>query len=163
MTEPFETDDGSGRKRNSCKAIIVRDGCVLLTVNRDLNGDFYLLPGGGQRFGETLTEALRREVLEETGWIVEPGRLVLARDYIGANHEFAQWEGDVHQTELIFLARPVRKDVAEAVPDPWQTGTEWVRSGRLGGIRIYPSILAELLPVLMSGEYHGPAYLGDIN
>ncbi|MBN2587026.1 MAG: NUDIX domain-containing protein [Candidatus Fermentibacteraceae bacterium] len=162
MSEPFETD-GRGRKRNSCKAIIVMEGRLLLTVNRDRQGDFYLLPGGGQRFGETLTEALCREVLEETGWVIEPGRLILARDYIGANHEFAEWEGDVHQTELVFLARPVHRKDVQRVPDPWQTGIEWVSPEALGRIRIYPSILAGILPAVMSGEYEGPAYLGDVN
>jgi len=163
MSEPFETDEGKGRKRNSCKAIIVREGKLLLTVNRDHQGDFYLLPGGGQRFGETLTEALSREVLEETGWVVEPGRLILARDYVGANHEFAEWEGDVHQTELIFMARPVRREDEQQEPDQWQTGIEWVGPEELRNIRIYPSILALILPDLLSGEYSGPTYLGDVN
>lgn len=162
MTEPFESDR-TGRKRNSCKAIVVREGRILLTVNRDRMGDFHLLPGGGQKFGETLTEALRREVLEETGWIVEPGGLVLARDYIGGNHEFADLEGDVHQTELIFMASAVRRGSCEPVHDPWQTGTEWVSLEGLELIRIYPAILATILPAVISGEYEGPVYLGDVN
>jgi ADP-ribose pyrophosphatase YjhB (NUDIX family) len=163
MTEPFETQEGAGRKRNSCKAVIVRGNSVLLTVNRDHMGDFHLLPGGGQRFGETIVEALKREVMEETGWMVEAERLVLVRDYIGSHHQFARWEGDVHQTELMFMARPVRMVEGERVQDAWQTGIEWVEAGRLGDIRIYPSVLAEILPSIISGEYHGPVYLGDVN
>lgn len=163
MTIPFETQDGTGRKRNSCKAVMIREGRVLLTVNRDHMGDFYLLPGGGQRFGETLVEALKREVLEETGWIVEAGRLVLVRDYIGSHHQFARWEGDVHQTELMFMARPVRLEERERIPDAWQTGIEWVEAERLGEIRIYPSVLAEILPLMISGEYDDTVYLGDVN
>lgn len=163
MPEPFETDGMDMRKRNSCKAIVVRDGHVLLTVNRDDMGDFYLLPGGGQKFGETLTEALMREVLEETGWLVRPKRLVLVRDYIGANHEFRQYETDVHQTELFFLASPLRKEDRELVPDPWQTGVEWVAPEDLAGRRIYPSALDGILPEIISGSYTGPVYIGDVN
>jgi len=33
--------------RNSAKAIIIRDGCLLLIRNRDEEGDWFTLPGGG--------------------------------------------------------------------------------------------------------------------
>ena len=92
------------RKRNSCKAVVFDGDTVLLTRNGDRMGDFYLLPGGGQRMGETLHAAVRRETAEETGWLVNPGRLLLVRDYIGAHHEFAGEDGDVHQVELMFAA-----------------------------------------------------------
>ena len=163
MTEPFESHDGTGRKRNSCKAVIVRENSILLTVNNDDTGDFYLLPGGGQKLGETLLQAMQREVMEETGWMVEPGELILARDYIGANHEFSEWEADVHQIEMIFVAVPIRHVEQARVLDPWQTGIEWVESGKLKNIRIYPSVLKRILPEIISGTYRGPVYLGDVN
>ena len=163
MTEAFETDGSTGRKRNSCKAVIVKDGKVLLILNRDDTGDFYLLPGGGQKFGETLLQAMQREVMEETGWVVEPGELILARDYVGANHEFTRWEADVHQTELMFMAIPIRMEEKAPEPDPWQIGVEWVEPQRLKNVRLYPSVLKEILPKIISGTYTGPIYLGDIN
>ena len=162
MPEAFETD-GTGRKRNSCKAVILKDGKVLLILNSDDTGNFYLLPGGGQKFGETLLQAMQREVMEETGWVVEPGKLVLVRDYIGTNHEFARWEADVHQTEFMFMALPVRHTEQVLLPDPWQIGIEWVEPAKLKDIRIYPSVLKEILPKIIAGTYRGPIYLGDIN
>ena len=51
--------------RNSAKAIIIRDGCLLLVQNKDEEGDWYTLPGGGQNHGETLREALQRECQEK--------------------------------------------------------------------------------------------------
>ncbi len=163
MPEAFETHGNKGRKRNACKAVIVKDGRILLTLNHDDTGDFFLLPGGGQKFGETLQQAIKREVLEETGWVVEPGELILVRDYIGANHEFARWEADVHQTELIFRAIPVRNTEQALVPDLWQTGVEWVESERLKSLRIYPSVLKDILPKIIAGTYRGSIYLGDVN
>ena len=53
--------------RNSAKAIIIRNGQILCTKNRDLLEEFYLLPGGGQNHGEPLYETLKRECLEEIG------------------------------------------------------------------------------------------------
>ena len=163
MPSPFETDSSAGMKRNSSKAIIVQDGRILLTVNSDDQGDFYLLPGGGQKHGETLHETLKREVLEETGWTVTVEKLLLVRDYIGANHEFAQWEADAHQTEFMFEARPVRRQGDPLLQDAWQTGMEWMLIDRLDEIKLYPSVLKKILPELLSGTYKGPLYLGDVN
>jgi ADP-ribose pyrophosphatase YjhB (NUDIX family) len=44
--------------RNSTKAIIIKNGCLLTVKGIDSDGDWYLLPGGGQNPGETLKEAL---------------------------------------------------------------------------------------------------------
>lgn len=57
--------------RCTSKAIIVKNGCVLLNRCRHLNGGvYYDLPGGGQRTSETMEEALVREIREETGYEV---------------------------------------------------------------------------------------------
>jgi len=51
-----------------------RDGRLLLQERTD-NG-YWGLPGGAVEYGEALTNALRREVEEETGLIVDVGRLI---------------------------------------------------------------------------------------
>ncbi len=163
---PYASDPraGSPRRRNSAKAIVSRDGRILFTLNRDRLGEFLLLPGGGQRFGETLEEALVRETLEETGWVVEPARLVLVREYIGARHEFAAEDGDVHQVEFMFLARAVELDREEpGEGDAWQTGSCWLPFEAIPGRRIYPSVLERLLGPVVDGSYRGPVYLGAVN
>jgi 8-oxo-dGTP diphosphatase len=53
--------------RSSVCALILRDNRVL-TIKKQEKGVFeYILPGGGQEFGETLVEALHREIREEVG------------------------------------------------------------------------------------------------
>jgi len=148
--------------RNSAKAIIVRDGRLLLTVNADGDGPFYLLPGGGQRAGETLPEALQRECREEIGVDVIVGDLAYVREYIGGHHEFAAWDGDVHQIEYMFACRlPEDAEPADGhAPDTMQVGIEWVPLERLEACRIYP---AALRPLLGSARADGPVYLGDVN
>jgi len=50
------------------------EGRILLGHRRDV--DWWNLPGGGMEVGETVDEALCREVREETGLDVEVGQLV---------------------------------------------------------------------------------------
>lgn len=87
--------------RNSAKAIIIYDGKVLLTKNKDQEGFFYLFPGGGQEHGEQLSDALKRECMEEIGCHIRVHDLTYVREYIGKNHQFAEWDADVHQVEFI--------------------------------------------------------------
>src|SRR5579875_2453907 len=55
-------------------ALIFDEGRVLLALRRDI--DWWNLPGGGMEAGETVEEALIREVREETGLEVAVERLV---------------------------------------------------------------------------------------
>jgi ADP-ribose pyrophosphatase YjhB (NUDIX family) len=63
--------------RLSVSAVVrrVRGGEEILLMQRSDNG-MWTLPGGHVEPGESVTAALLREVLEETGWQIEPGRLV---------------------------------------------------------------------------------------
>ncbi len=73
----IETLDAASSKaqfRIGVFGVIIQDGKVLLGRRRDI--DWWNLPGGGMELGETVDEALRREVLEETGLQVRVGRLV---------------------------------------------------------------------------------------
>jgi 8-oxo-dGTP diphosphatase len=65
---------GSARFRVAVSALIFENGRVLLAHRRDI--DWWNLPGGGMESGETVDEALRREVYEETGLEVEIEQLV---------------------------------------------------------------------------------------
>lgn len=61
-------------QRAALKAIIVEDGKVLLgkRISDDEDHGYFEMPGGKADVGETLEEAIKREVLEETGVEVEP-------------------------------------------------------------------------------------------
>lgn len=60
------------RPQLAVSAAIFREGKVLLVRRaRSPGKGFHSLPGGRVEFGETLTEALHREVREETGLKIE--------------------------------------------------------------------------------------------
>jgi 8-oxo-dGTP diphosphatase len=68
-------------------AAIVRDGKVLIVRRaRPPAGGLYTLPGGGVEVGETLVEAVVREVREETALVVEPVALAGYREAIARDH-----------------------------------------------------------------------------
>jgi ADP-ribose pyrophosphatase YjhB (NUDIX family) len=153
-----------GAIRNSAKAVILREGRVLLTRNRDPGGDFYLFPGGGQEFGEVLKDAVFRECVEEIGAEVIVGDLLHVREYIGKNHEFAEWDAGAHQVEFYFecrLKEPTANLSQGTNPDADQTGVEWVELERLEQIRLYPKAMGEIVRN-KSGVERG-RYLGDVN
>jgi|GEM_PF-489701 len=124
--------------RNSAKAIIVRDGCVLLVRINDGDGEWYVLPGGGQRFGESLRETVRRECLEEIGVAVEAGELRLVREYIGRNHDNDE-QG--HRVEFMFECRLDAAAIPNGGvrPDSQQTGVVWASLADLAAYCLYPT------------------------
>jgi 8-oxo-dGTP diphosphatase len=149
--------------RVSVKAVVVADAQILLLKHRDAEGDWYSLPGGGQRHGETLPEAIERECLEETGLRVRMGRLLFIRDYIADNHEFAEEDPGAHQVELMFQCElaDVQTPRLGDSPDEMQIGAEWIELSRLRDLRLYPRAVAR---VLADGIPEGSArYLGDVN
>ncbi|WP_435921389.1 NUDIX domain-containing protein [Paenibacillus sp. DYY-L-2] len=148
--------------RNSAKAIIIRDGKVLLTKNKDDRGHFYLFPGGGQEPGEQLTEAVIRECMEEIGAEVEVGDLVHMREYISKNHEFSEINSDIHQVEFYFRCRLKDSDFMPTNgtnPDCHQVAVEWVDLKDLEQIRLYPKVLGTVI----TNDLKSPIYLGDVN
>ncbi len=65
---------GSAQFRVAVSALIFDGERMLLALRRDIG--WWNLPGGGMEIGETVDEALCREVREETGLEVEVGQLV---------------------------------------------------------------------------------------
>ncbi|MGM0469492.1 MAG: NUDIX domain-containing protein [Promethearchaeati archaeon] len=148
--------------RNSVKAIIIENNKILFTKNKDESGIFYLLPGGGQEPGENMKDALRREVYEETGAEIYIDDIKYVREYIGVNHEFSEYDEDVHQIEYMFICQ--LKNISDnqvSEPDSMQIGIEWMKMDNIETCRIYPKILKSLL--MKDGLIEEKVYLGDIN
>ena len=148
---------------NSAKAIIIADESVLTITNQDRDGFFYILPGGGQHPGETLTSALARECREELSVDVDVEDLVCIREYIGKNHEFAAADADAHHLEFMFACSLRDGSIVEVgeEPDEWQVGFAWIPLNQLETYRFYPKGLRRILAEYGRGQH--PVYLGDMN
>jgi 8-oxo-dGTP diphosphatase len=91
-------------------AAIIRDDKVLIVRRaRPPAYGVFTLPGGGVEAGETLREAVVREVLEETGLTVEPLGLAGYREVIARD---ADGKVERHFVILPFAARWVAGEVA---------------------------------------------------
>ena len=161
------------------KALVLRDGQLLCVRKRDDSGDICSFPGGGQEPGETLVEAVRREVREEVGREVEVGELLFVREYIGRNHEFAATDAGVHVVDHVFRCTllpersPNRAGASVEEPpaafrpvdaDPDQVGVEWLPVEALDEYPFRPRALQEHLRALARGDGPlTPLYVGDVN
>jgi len=134
--------------------VILRDGAVLLI--RHVKGDrtYWLLPGGGVEYGESLADALRREVREETGLDVDVGPLLFANDSIPPDKRR-------HVVNLYFLARITGGELTLG-DEPNLVELRFVPLDELNGIALYPDIRRELRDAVEAGLPNRAAYLGNL-
>ena len=106
-------------------AVVWRNDRVLLVRRGKPPRDGqWSLPGGAQQLGETLLEAVTREILEETGLVVEDVRFLAAVDLVDR-----QPDGRVryHYTLVDFTAEAPAGDAAagdDVVAVAWFTPNE---------------------------------------
>lgn len=129
--------------------IVIEDDRILL-LNQSADGQRdWSLPGGKLEDGETLSEALTRELKEETGLDIEPGRLLYVCDHLPAQV--------VHMT---FEARRVGGTIGDIKAGADTTpihGVEFVPVSKLTSLG-FSEKFAELVTTGFpgAGSYMGP-------
>jgi 8-oxo-dGTP diphosphatase len=111
-------------------AAIVRDGKVLVVRRARMPAqNLYTLPGGAVELGETLHDAVMREVREETQLEIEPVGLAGQRDVIVRD---AQGRIERHFVILCFAARWI---AGEPVLNEELDDARWLKGGDLTALK----------------------------
>ena len=132
-------NDDSAPKANSIVpsvTAIVRDQAGALLMVHKTDNNLWALPGGGVDPGESVSEAVIREVLEETGIQVRVERL--SGVYTNPRHVMVYDDGEVRQQfSLCFIAHPcggtlsVSNETSEVA---------YVPVAELDGLDVHPSM-----------------------
>ena len=135
-------------------AIIVEDGCVLFAGNE--NENYLYSVGGGVHAGETSEDAVRREVLEETGVEYEV-------DHLAVIHEnfFTGISGqngiDCHEIAFYYMMKPRgNKDICchSITAGGAKETMHWIPIDELEKYKAFPSFMKEFLLSEHNGIVH---------
>lgn len=117
-------------------------------------GECYALPGGDNG-GELLTEAVCRELLEETGFAVEPVRLSAVYECITGGRS-----GNNHKLYFIFLCRLTgAKTRVPTELDAYQIDQKWVPLDQIAKVNLFPRIVRNNIVRMLATEE--TIYLGS--
>jgi 8-oxo-dGTP pyrophosphatase MutT (NUDIX family) len=147
--------------RNVARGVLVDGDRVLLIEVNDGHGRWWILPGGGQHFGETLEECLVRECREELAIEVRVGSCLMVREFLGDRRSAVV--GNVkkhHSVELYFLL------ACDTPPDlkpreKMHERLEWVPATEVQKLKFFPRTLAARLPELLAQGAPRTLYVGD--
>ncbi len=151
----------SGLKINiRVRLVIIKNNKILLHYTE--NGNYYFYTGGHVEFGETLVQACKREVLEETGANFTFKKILYIREFILP-------EENEHSVEFFNLGDIDKFEELEGLIDPegatkgWKSWQNWIDIEKLKDINVKPKSLSEILiSDYKSGFTDGIKYLEEI-
>lgn len=139
--------------RYRAAAIIIENGHVLFAGNE--RESYYYSIGGGVHIGESAEEAVKREMLEETGVEYEVERLAFIHE------NFFDGDGtlegrECHEIALYFLMKP--RGTQELNSNSYTQGVKenmyWLPIDKLNEYRAYPTFFREKLKDLKNEIQH---------
>ena len=139
--------------RYRAAAIIIENGHVLFAGNE--RESYYYSIGGGVHIGESAEEAVKREVLEETGVEYEVERWAFIHE------NFFDGDGtlegrECHEIALYFLMKP--RGTQELNSNSYTQGVKenmyWLPIDKLNEYRAYPTFFREKLKDLKNEIQH---------
>jgi len=133
---------------------MVLDGQVVVVRHRAGAAVYHLLPGGGVSWGETLEDALLREIAEETGLSAQIGRLLFVSDTIDPSERR-------HVVNITFEATVTGGQITSVPADARVEAVDLVRPEDLAALDLRPP-MAEALARALAGQIAESPYLGSL-
>lgn len=146
-----QTGDVPLRPTPTCCACIVWGGRILLIQRaHEPSKGLWSFPGGRIGFGERVVDAVKREVLEETGVTVEPGEIFQVYDWIV---EGERGGVDFHYVVNYLRCRYISGE-PRAASDALQV--RWVAASEIPGLAMHPFVRQTALTLLSAADAAGP-------
>ena len=151
MSQARRDEKASPRIRVS--VIIIDDGKILLVRHEKYGGTYWVLPGGGVDFGESLADAAVREVKEETNLDIVVDKLVFVDDILPEDRHR-------HVVDVYFTATPIGGELRRGA-DSILREVKYFPVEDLGTLAFYPKIADWIIEGYRKGFPDSARYLGN--
>ena len=143
--------------KQSVTAVVLRDNKVLLARHTYGAGkDFLIVPGGYLNLDETPEQAVKREVLEETGVEYEIDRLAVIHENFFNENQGSLKGMDCHEISMYYLMKP--RGTKQLNSDSYSQGVRetmhWILIKDLDKYKAFPTFLKEYFSKEHSGVEH---------
>ena len=139
--------------------VVEHQGNILLIKEKKSSGEGYSLPGGKVEFLESIADAVRREVQEETGLLVEMERVLWVDERMDPAGEGKHTIGIA---VLARLAGDVTTPAPGGVEDEQIEWAGWITLEEWKTIPLHPDAVRERVIHALAGTDRSLAYLGNV-
>lgn len=113
--------------RLAAYGVVVRDGRVLLAMQRFPEAGTWALPGGGVEFDETVEDAVVREFMEETGYeVAVDGLLGIRHHVVPAERRMHENGRPMKAVQVVFRVRVTGGELRDEVDGSTERAA-WIR------------------------------------